>query len=218
MWNQKENFNLIREIIISEFDKDCLFECIKDSKVKESIIFPSQFAKLDPYKRYIMSQVSQILNIRSNILRYYLNNYNDYIQAQKNKTKYVITFKSIYKLHLIHICLNSDIMIGINFKDLMELLVSQNDFVDMKLTTFTNKFLEMAEKDNELDSKEAHFFLLYMQFCEFTSELSEEIHQYNMTLTTSPLTRDESYRTKLLIKKDTQNELFQALHESYITV
>ncbi|MBO1582752.1 hypothetical protein [Bacillus sp. XF8] len=88
----------------------------------------------------------------------------------------------------------------------------------MKLTTFTNKFLEMTEKDYELDSKEAHFFLLYMQFCELTTELNEEIHQYNMKLTTSPLTIDEMYRTKLLTKKDNQNELFQALHESYITV
>lgn len=218
MWDQEENFNLLRDIIISEFDKDCLFECIKDSKVEESIIFPLQFAELDPYKVYRMSQASRILKIRSNILRYYLNNYNDYIQAKKNVTKYVFTFRSIYKLHLIHICLNSDIMININFKDIMGLLVSQNDFIDRRLTTFTNKFLEMTEKDNELDSKEAYFFLLYMQFCELTTELNEEIHQYNMTLTTSPLTIDETYRTKLLTKKDNQDELFQALHESYITV
>ncbi|MDM5152519.1 hypothetical protein QUF88_00305 [Bacillus sp. DX1.1] len=88
----------------------------------------------------------------------------------------------------------------------------------MKLTTFTNKFLEMTEKDNELDPKEAHFFLLYIQLCELTTELSEEIRQYNMTLTTSPLTRDVSYRTKLLIKKDTQHELFEALNESYLAI
>nr|WP_240527467.1 hypothetical protein [Bacillus pseudomycoides] len=97
-------------------------------------------------------------------------------------------------------------------------MVSQNDFVDMKLTTFTNKFLEMTETDNELDSKETHFFLLYMQLCELITELNEEMHQYNMTLTTSPLTRNESYRTKLLTKKDTQDELFQALNESYLAV
>ncbi|MDZ5609925.1 hypothetical protein U2I54_23455 [Bacillus pseudomycoides] len=88
----------------------------------------------------------------------------------------------------------------------------------MKLTTSTNKFLEMTEKDNELDSKEIHFFLLYMQLCELTKELNEELYQYNMTLTTSPPTRDETYRTKLLTKKDNRDELFQALHESYITV
>lgn len=97
-------------------------------------------------------------------------------------------------------------------------MVSQNDFVDMKLTTFTNKFLEMTETDNELDSKETHFFLLHMQLCELTTELNEEMHQYNMTLTTSPLTRNESYRTKLLTKKDTKDELFQALNESYLAV
>ncbi|WP_410985396.1 hypothetical protein [Bacillus cereus] len=108
-------------------------------------------------------------------------------------------------------------MNSINFKDVLELLVSQNDFVDMKLTAFTNEFLEMTEKGNELDSKEIHFFLLYMQLCELTKELDEELYQYNMPLTTSPLTRDKTYRTKLLTKKDNQDELFQALHESYIT-
>ncbi|MBY0594982.1 hypothetical protein [Bacillus bingmayongensis] len=88
----------------------------------------------------------------------------------------------------------------------------------MKLTAFTNKFLEMTEKDNELDSKEIHFFLLYMQLCELTKELNEELYQYNMTVTTSPLTIDEMCRTKLLTKKDNQDELFLALHESYITL
>ncbi|MCI0768024.1 hypothetical protein [Bacillus sp. TL12] len=88
----------------------------------------------------------------------------------------------------------------------------------MKLTKFTNKILEMTEKDYELDSKEIHVFLLYMQPCELTKELNEELYQYNMTLTTSLLTRDETYRTKLLTKKDNQDELFQVLHESYITV
>lgn len=57
-----------------------------------------------------------------------------------------------------------------------------------------------------------------MQPCELTKELNEELYQYNMTLTTSPLTRDETYRAKLLTKKDNQDELFQVLHESCITV
>ncbi|MEK4659724.1 hypothetical protein MHH71_27700 [Bacillus sp. FSL H8-0534] len=97
-------------------------------------------------------------------------------------------------------------------------MVSKNDFVDMKLTTFTTKFLEMTEIDNELDSKETHFFLLYVQLWEPTTELNEEMHQYNMTLTTSPLTRNESYRTKQMNKKDTQDKLFQVLNESNLAV
>lgn len=70
----------------------------------------------------------------------------------------------------------------------------------MKLTIFPNRFLGMTEIDKKLDSHAAPLFLLHTQLCELITELSEVKKCINITLTISFLTRDESCKSKLLMK------------------
>ncbi|MGG2134611.1 hypothetical protein AB1284_25385 [Bacillus sp. S2(2024)] len=215
MWNEKAEYNLIKDILHVEFASDFLFVQLKSVINNEIELVPIQFAQIDPYRSYRTSQASKILGIKSNRIRYFLNKYNNYIQARKIGPKYIFSFRAIYKIHLINLCFIKNIISFSQFNIIMSLHVSYNDFVDMRLTNFTNKFEELNTKDVEIDSNESSFYVLYMQLCEITMELIKETKQHNMTLIENPSSVDEENGKTLLIKKKAQQNLFNKLEESY---
>lgn len=83
MRNWNTEYGLITEIIQSEFEADFLYNKVTNTLNNEYEIIPLRFAALDPYKIYNTSQVSRILRIKSNKLRYLINRYGEYIQLRK---------------------------------------------------------------------------------------------------------------------------------------
>lgn len=61
--------------------------------------------------------------------------------------------------------------------------VSYSDYIDMKLTSYTDKFVELNYKTSQLNENESEFYVLFLQISEITTELIKEIAEYNMTLT-----------------------------------
>lgn len=97
----------------------------------------------------------------------------------------------------------------------MTLHVSYSDYIDMKLTSYTDKFVELNYKTSQLNENESEFYALFLQISEITTELIKEIAEYNMTLTSPFLSVDNRERNKLVNKKQDHEVLFNKLSILY---
>ncbi len=93
MRNWNTEYGLITKIIQSEFETDFLYTQVINTLSNEHEIIPIKFAALDPYKTYNMAQVSRILRIKSNQLRYLINKYGEYIQLIKKELNMLFHLK-----------------------------------------------------------------------------------------------------------------------------
>ncbi len=93
--------------------------------------------------------------------------------------------------------------------------VSYSDYIDMKLTSYTDKFVELNYKTSQLNENESEFYVLFLQISEITTELIKEIAEYNMTLTSPFLSVDNRERNKLVNKKRDHEVLFNKLSILY---
>ncbi|EOO34566.1 hypothetical protein IKK_05604 [Bacillus mycoides] len=135
MRNWNTEYGLIKKIIQSEFETDLLYTKVITTLSNEHEIIPIKFAALDPYKTYNTAQVSRILRIKSNQLRYLINKYGEYIQLIKKRAKYSISFKSLYRIYLVNLCLTKKLISLAEFSSIMTSHVSYSDYIDMKLTS-----------------------------------------------------------------------------------
>ncbi len=85
MRNLNTEYGLIKTIIQSEFETDVLYNMVTNTLNNEYEIIPLQIAALDPYKIYNTSQVSRLLRLKPNKLRYLINRYGEYIQLIKKR-------------------------------------------------------------------------------------------------------------------------------------
>ncbi|CKF91961.1 Uncharacterised protein [Bacillus paranthracis] len=162
-----------------------------------------------------MAQVSRILRIKSNQLRYLINKYGEYIQLIKKRAKYAISFKALYRIYLVNLCLTKKLISLGEFNKIMTTHVSYSDYIDMKLTSYTDKFVELNYKTSQLNENESEFYVLFLQISEITTELIKEIAEYNMTLTSPFLSVDNRERNKLVNKKRDHEVLFNKLSILY---
>ncbi|MGV2485877.1 UNVERIFIED_CONTAM: hypothetical protein FOS07_17960, partial [Bacillus mycoides] len=146
MRNWNTEYGLIKKIIQSEFETDLLYTKVITTLSNEHEIIPIKFAALDPYKTYNTAQVSRILRIKSNQLRYLINKYGEYIQLIKKRAKYSISFKALYRIYLVNLCLTKKLISLAEFSSIMTSHVSYSDYIDMKLTSYTDKFVELNYK------------------------------------------------------------------------
>ncbi|HHP1052916.1 hypothetical protein [Bacillus cereus group sp. BfR-BA-01354] len=218
MRNWNTEYGLITKIIQSEFETDFLYNKVTNTLSNENEIIPTRFAALDPYKTYNTAQVSRILRIKSNQLRYLINKYGEYIQLIKKRAKYVISFKALYRIYLVNLCLTKKLISVAEFNSSMTSHVSYSDYIDMKLTSYTDKFVELNYKTNQLNENESQFYVLFMQISEITTELIKEITKYNMTLTSPFLSVDNRERNELINKKQNHEVLFNKLSVLYKTL
>ncbi|MGH1282907.1 hypothetical protein [Bacillus basilensis] len=218
MRNLNTEYGLIKAIIQSEFETDVLYNKVTNTLNNEYEIIPLQFAALDPYKIYNTSQVSRILRLKPNKLRYLINRYGEYIQLIKKGTKYVISFKAVYKIYLVHLCLTKKLISLSEFNRFMALHVSYSDYIDMKLTSYTDKFVELNFREKQMNENESQFYVLFLQISEITTELIKEITKYNMTLTSPFLSVDNQQKNELLKKKQDHKNLFNKLSVLYKTI
>ncbi|MCU5490173.1 hypothetical protein OCA95_27695, partial [Bacillus cereus] len=218
MRNWKTEYGLITRIIQSEFETDFLYTKVINTLNNEYEIIQLQFAALDPYKTYNTSQVSRILRIKSNQLRYLINKYGEYIQLIKKRAKYVISFKALYRIYLVNLCLTKKLFNLAEFNSIMTSHVSYRDYIDMKLTSYTDKFVELNYKTSQLNENESQFYVLFLQISEITTELIKEITKYNMTLTSPFLSVDNKGRNELVNKKQDYEVLFNKLSVLYKTI
>ncbi|MED1060438.1 hypothetical protein [Bacillus mycoides] len=218
MRNWNTEYGLIKKIIQSEFETDFFYNKVTNTLNNEYEIIPLQFAALDPYKIYNTSQVSRILRIKPNKLRYLINRYGEYIQLIKKGTKYIISFKAVYKIYLVHLCLTKKFISLSEFNRFMTLHVSYSDYIDMKLTSYTDKFVELNFKENQMNENESQFYVLFLQISEITTELIKEITKYNMTLTSPFLSVDNRERNELVNKKRDHEVIFNKLSVLYKTL
>ncbi|PFY68517.1 hypothetical protein [Bacillus wiedmannii] len=218
MQNWNTEYGLITKIIQSEFETDFLYNKVTNTLSNENEIIPTRFAALDPYKTYNTAQVSRILRIKSNQLRYLINKYGEYIQLIKKRAKYVISFKALYRIYLVNLCLTKKLISVAEFNCIMTSHVSYSDYIDMKLTSYTDKFVELNYKTNQLNENESQFYVLFMQISEITTELIKEITKYNMTLTSPFLSVDNRERNELINKKQNYEVLFNKLSVLYKTL
>ncbi|PGW73160.1 hypothetical protein [Bacillus thuringiensis] len=218
MRNWKTEYGLITRIIQSEFETDFLYTKVINTLNNEYEIIPLQFAALDPYKTYNTSQVSRILRIKSNQLRYLINKYGEYIQLIKKRAKYVISFKALYRIYLVNLCLTKKLFNLAEFNSIMTSHVSYRDYIDMKLTSYTDKFVELNYKTSQLNENESQFYVLFLQISEITTELIKEITKYNMKLTSPFLSVDNKGRNELVNKKQDHEVLFNKLSVLYKTI
>jgi hypothetical protein len=219
MRNWNTEYGLITKIIQSEFETDFLYNKVTNTLSNEHEIIPIKFAALDPYKTYNTAQVSRILRIKSNQLRYLINKYGEYIQLKKKRAKYVISFKALYRIYLVNLCLTKKLISVAEFNSIMTSHVSYSDYIDMKLTSYTDKFVELNYKTNQLNENESQFYVLFMQISEITTELiKKEITKYNMTLTSPFLSVDNRERNELVNKKQDYEVLFNKLSILYKTL
>ncbi|SDD41034.1 hypothetical protein SAMN04487767_10610 [Bacillus wiedmannii] len=215
MRNWNTEYGLITKIIQSEFETDFLYTKVINTLSIEHEIIPIKFAALDPYRTYTTAQVSRILRIKSNQLRYLINKYGEYIQLIKKRTKYAISFKALYRIYLVNLCLTKKLVNLAEFNNIMTLHVSYSDYIDMKLTSYTDKFVELNYKTSQLNENESEFYALFLQISEITTELIKEIAEYNMTLTSPFLSVDNRERNKLVNKKQDHEVLFNKLSILY---
>jgi len=215
MRNWNTEYGLITKIIQSEFETDFLYTQVINTLSNEHEIVPIKFADLDPYKTYNMAQVSRILRIKSNQLRYLINKYGKYIQLIKKRAKYAISFKALYRIYLVNLCLTKELISLGEFNKIMTLHVSYSDYIDMKLTSYTDKFVEFNYKTSQLNENESEFYVLFLQISEITTELIKEIAEYNMTLTSPFLSVDNRERNELVNKKRDHEVLFNKLSILY---
>lgn len=96
--------------------------------------------------------------------------------------------------------------------------VSYRDYIDMKLTSYTDKFVELNYKTSQLNENESQFYVLFLQISEITTELIKEITKYNMTLTSPFLSVDNKGRNELVNKKQDHEVLFNKLSVLYKTI
>ncbi|HDR7737202.1 hypothetical protein [Bacillus thuringiensis] len=218
MRNWNTEYGLITRIIQSEFETDFLYTKVINTLNNEYEIIPLQFAALDPYKTYNTSQVSRILRIKSNQLRYLINKYGEYIQLIKKRAKYVISFKALYRIYLVNLCLTKKLFNLAEFNSIMTSHVSYRDYIDMKLTSYTDKFVELNYKTSQLNENESQFYVLFLQISEITTELIKEITKYNMKLTSPFLSVDNKGRNELVNKKQDHEVLFNKLSVLYRTI
>ncbi|PEO56116.1 hypothetical protein [Bacillus wiedmannii] len=218
MRNWNTEYGLITRIIQGEFETDFLYTKVINTLNNEYEIIPLQFAALDPYKTYNTSQVSRILRIKSNQLRYLINKYGEYIQLIKKRAKYVISFKALYRIYLVNLCLTKKLFNLAEFNSIMTSHVSYRDYIDMKLTSYTDKFVELNYKTSQLNENESQFYVLFLQISEITTELIKEITKYNMTLTSPFLSVDNKGRNELVNKKQDHEVLFNKLSVLYKTI
>jgi hypothetical protein len=219
MRNWNTEYGLITKIIQSEFETDLLYTKVITTLSNEHEIIPIKFAALDPYKTYNAAQVSRILRIKSNQLRFLINKYGEYIQLIKKRAKYAISFKSLYRIYLVSLCLTKKLISLAEFNSIMTSHVSYSDYIDMKLTSYTDKFVELNYKTSQLNENESQFYVLFLQISEITTELIKEITKYNMTLTSSfPLSVDNRERNELVNKKRDHEILFNKLSVLYKTL
>ncbi|MDZ4417126.1 hypothetical protein ORL59_26560 [Bacillus cereus] len=218
MRNWNTEYGLITRIIQSEFEIDFLYTKVINTLNNEYEIIPLQFAALDPYKTYNTSQVSRILRIKSNQLRYLINKYGEYIQLIKKRAKYVISFKALYRIYLVNLCLTKKLFNLAEFNSIMTSHVSYRDYIDMKLTRYTDKFVELNYKTSQLNENESQFYVLFLQISEITTESIKEITKYNMTLTSPFLSVDNNGRNELVNKKQDHEVLFNKLSVLYKTI
>ncbi|OJE18314.1 hypothetical protein A9490_13075 [Bacillus thuringiensis] len=218
MRNWNTEYGLITRIIQSEFETDFLYTKVIKTLNNEYEIIPLQFAALDPYKTYNTSQVSRILRIKSNQLRYLINKYGEYIQLIKKRAKYVISFKALYRIYLVNLCLTKKLFNLAEFNSIMTSHVSYRDYIDMKLTSYTDKFVELNYKTSQLNENESQFYVLFLQISEITTELIKEITKYNMKLTSPFLSVDNKGRNELVNKKQDHEVLFNKLSVLYKTI
>ncbi|MGC7810200.1 hypothetical protein [Bacillus paranthracis] len=215
MRNWNIEYGLITKIIQSEFETDFLYTQVINTLSNEHEIIPIKFAALDSYKTYNMAQVSRILRIKSNQLRYLINKYGEYIQLIKKRAKYAISFKALYRIYLVNLCLTKKLISLGEFNKIMTTHVSYSDYIDMKLTSYTDKFVELNYKTSQLNENESEFYVLFLQISEITTELIKEIAEYNMTLTSPFHSVDNRERNKLVNKKRDHEVLFNKLSIVY---
>ncbi|MDC2944809.1 hypothetical protein [Bacillus thuringiensis] len=215
MRNWNTEYGLITKIIQSEFETDFLYTQVINTLSNEHEIIPIKFAALDPYKTYNMAQVSRILRIKSNQLRYLINKYGEYIQLIKKRAKYAISFKALYRIYLVNLCLTKKLISLGEFNKIMTTHVSYSDYINMKLTSYTDKFVELNYKTSQLNENESEFYVLFLQISEITTELIKEIAEYNMTLTSPFHSVDNRERNKLVNKKRDHEVLFNKLSIVY---
>ncbi|OSX89397.1 hypothetical protein S3E15_03923 [Bacillus mycoides] len=218
MRNWNTEYGLIKKIIQSEFETDLLYTKVITTLSNEHEIIPIKFAALDPYKTYNTAQVSRILRIKSNQLRYLINKYGEYIQLIKKRAKYSISFKALYRIYLVNLCLTKKLISLAEFSSIMTSHVSYSDYIDMKLTSYTDKFVELNYKTSQLNENESQFYVLFLQISEITTELIKEITKYNMTLTSPFLSVDNRERNELVNKKRDHEVLFNKLSVLYKTL
>ncbi|QWH97834.1 hypothetical protein [Bacillus mycoides] len=218
MRNWNTEYGLIKKIIQSEFETDLLYTKVITTLSNEHEIIPIKFAALDPYKTYNTAQVSRILRIKSNQLRYLINKYGEYIQLIKKRAKYSISFKSLYRIYLVNLCLTKKLISLAEFSSIMTSHVSYSDYIDMKLTSYTDKFVELNYKTSQLNENESQFYVLFLQISEITTELIKEITKYNMTLISPFLSVDNRERNELVNKKRDHEVLFNKLSVLYKTL
>jgi hypothetical protein len=218
MRNWNTEYGLIKKIIKSEFETDFLYTKVINTLSNEHEIIPIKFAALDPYKTYNTAQVSRILRIKSNQLRYLINKYGEYIQLIKKRAKYSISFKALYRIYLVNLCLTKKLISLAEFSSIMTSHVSYSDYIDMKLTSYTDKFVELNYKTSQLNENESQFYVLFLQISEITTELIKEINKYNMTLTSPFLSVDNRERNELVNKKRDHEVLFNKLSVLYKTL
>jgi hypothetical protein len=218
MRNWNTEYGLIKKIIKSEFETDFLYTKVINALSNEHEIIPIKFAALDPYKTYNTAQVSRILRIKSNQLRYLINKYGEYIQLIKKRAKYSISFKALYRIYLVNLCLTKKLISLAEFSSIMTSHVSYSDYIDMKLTSYTDKFVELNYKTSQLNENESQFYVLFLQISEITTELIKEINKYNMTLTAPFLSVDNRERNELVNKKRDHEVLFNKLSVLYKTL
>ncbi|MFK4308564.1 hypothetical protein ABH957_003240 [Bacillus sp. RC242] len=218
MRNWNTEYGLIKKIIKSEFETDFLYTKVINTLSNEHEIIPIKFAALDPYKTYNTAQVSRILRIKSNQLRYLINKYGEYIQLIKKRAKYSISFKALYRIYLVNLCLTKKLISLAEFSSIMTSHVSYSDYIDMKLTSYTDKFVELNYKTSQLNENESQFYVLFLQISEITTELIKEITKYNMTLTSPFLSVDNRERNELVNKKRDHEVLFNKLSVLYKTL
>ncbi len=96
--------------------------------------------------------------------------------------------------------------------------VSYSDYIDMKLTSYTDKFVELNYKTSQLNENESQFYVLFLQISEITTELIKEITEYNMTLTSPFLSVDNRERNELVNNKQDHEVLFNKLSVLYKTL
>jgi hypothetical protein len=98
----------MRELIEEEFYDDPLF---KEIKVKypelHDLLLPDWIDTLNPEKEYTTMEVSGLLGKKDQNLRYYMGQLKEYVQPLKHNRNYRLTYRSIFKLHMIFLLIDS---------------------------------------------------------------------------------------------------------------
>lgn len=98
----------MKQLIENEFFDDPLYKEIKIKHPElEDELFPDWIDTLNLVKEYSTTEVSQMINKKDQNIRYYLEQLKDYVQHLRHNRNYRLTYKSIFRLHMIYLLIEN---------------------------------------------------------------------------------------------------------------